>query len=97
VGQLLDTKKGLPGTAAENHPEDSPCQQDRQAYIVGQVLFFWPVTSTIFFFATYFNGKCVRCVLFPMAHFFGGFEFTGATLTFCGYMGAADHRKAVVA
>ena len=25
---------------------------------------------------------------------FGGFEFTGATLTFCGYMGAADHRKA---
>lgn len=23
-----------------------------------------------------------------------GFEFTGATLTFCGYMGAADHRKA---
>ena len=49
MGQLLDTKKGLPGTAAETHPEDSPCQQDRQAYIVGQVLFFWPVTSTIFF------------------------------------------------
>ncbi|CAK9097433.1 unnamed protein product [Durusdinium trenchii] len=23
-----------------------------------------------------------------------GFDFTGATLTFCGYMGAADHRKA---
>ena len=24
----------------------------------------------------------------------GGHEFTGATLTFCGYMGAPDHRKA---
>lgn len=23
-----------------------------------------------------------------------GFDFTGATLTFCGYMGSADHRKA---
>ena len=23
-----------------------------------------------------------------------GFDFTGATLTFCGYMGARDHRKA---